>query len=838
MKKLFVFMLSMVIMCLFICNTAAKEAIVEITRYDTASLKDFSDIVNDKTIEEHGLLERRKEDEEKSLNTLAYLKEDGQNVAFVYPYDVKYTDKNGNIKDKSREIVKDGLFTTTSYKTKDNEIISYFSINNDGNVEVKTTYDDGCIISVMENRNQDNRITACKDENGNLKYSNAVDTGIHLMYEAQYNGVKEYIVIDEKKKGGNVYAFQMTFDGLFPELTESGEVLLSDSTGEILLTIPAVYAKDSSENEKYTYDNIVTLTQISKNTYAYEIIVDEEFLNSDKTVYPVYVDPSTIINNNSIEDAQVSEENPNTNYGNNIISNIGYSTSSSGKSYYTYVKFNDFPNIPHHNILSAYYQTYELSNRADNILAEVVPASAEWSETTLTWNNKPTYHNEIIAKSWVGSNSTTEEYFSEYGIYQFYISNLVRGWVQGLPNYGIVIKCSYNTGRLYFATSEHFNRIPKLVIVYVNESDYPVESDLSVPNEYNSFYIKNKRSGLYLTAHSTTASGNVYQSEFTGTANQKWNLEPVGDGYYWIKLADTNFSLDVYCGSTAPTGNTDGANIQTITLGSNDNQKWKFVRNWNGTYQILSKLGYGTRGLAVQNASNTDGANCILYTHNVNFMYNDDWTLEPVNLYYADFFSVVNNIDTTGSMKYACDIAEQMGFEDSYHWTNETAEWALELMQLTNLWYFRGHGLPSYLEFYESVLCVSYNYQNGYYVADLDDNALRNLYLFGSNSCLAGSSGETWHTGQLDLIGMVYRKGAHFAFGTTRTSYTDYNEPWAKHFMDCLLDGKSYYEAIQSADQYVINMALQSGGLAILSDALRTCSRHYAGDSSIVLYHG
>lgn len=134
-KKLFAFLLAMVIMCLFTCNTAATEAVVEMTRYDTASLKDFSDIVNDKTIEEHGLLERRKEDEEKSLNTLAYLKEDGQNVAFVYPYDVKYTDKNGNIKDKSREIVKDGLFTNTSYKTRDNDIISYFSINSDDNVE-------------------------------------------------------------------------------------------------------------------------------------------------------------------------------------------------------------------------------------------------------------------------------------------------------------------------------------------------------------------------------------------------------------------------------------------------------------------------------------------------------------------------------------------------------------------------------------------------------------------------------------------------------------------------------------------------------------------------------
>ena len=68
-------------------NTTAAEAVAELTRYDTASLNDFPELVTDKTVTEHRLLERRKEDEGNSLNTLAYKKEDGQNVAFVYPYE-------------------------------------------------------------------------------------------------------------------------------------------------------------------------------------------------------------------------------------------------------------------------------------------------------------------------------------------------------------------------------------------------------------------------------------------------------------------------------------------------------------------------------------------------------------------------------------------------------------------------------------------------------------------------------------------------------------------------------------------------------------------------------
>ena len=196
MKKLFLVALSMLLMCMMVCNPYAAEAVQEITKYDTASLRDFPDLVNDGTVEEHKLLERRHEDEKEAMNMLAYKKESGENVAFLYHFDVKYKDKNGNIKDKSKEIVRDGLFSTTSFKTKDNDILSYFSVNDDGNVEVKTVYGEYSIVSVIENRNKGNRITAERDTEDTLTYRNAVDTGIHLMYEAEYNGVKEYIILE------------------------------------------------------------------------------------------------------------------------------------------------------------------------------------------------------------------------------------------------------------------------------------------------------------------------------------------------------------------------------------------------------------------------------------------------------------------------------------------------------------------------------------------------------------------------------------------------------------------------------------------------------------------
>lgn len=846
MKKMFLVALSMLLMCMMVCTPYAAEAVQEITKYDTASLRDFPDLVNDGTIEEHKLLERRHDDEKEAMNMLAYRKESGENVAFLYHFDVKYKDKNGNIKDKSKEIVRDGLFSTTSFKTKDNDILSYFSVNDDGNVEVKTVYGEYSIVSVIENRNKGNRITAERDTEDTLTYRNAVDTGIHLMYEAEYNGVKEYIVLDANS--GNKFTFTMDFVGLTPQLAADNSVLLLNADGETVLTIPPIYVEDSAVEKNSTYDNTVKLTQISKKSYSFEITVDTGFLTNIETIFPVFIDPHITVPNNNIIDTYVSESSPVSANNSSSVNYVGYN--EDGKRYYTYIMFNNLdsllPRCSYHNILSAYYQTYETSKTSDTVLIDVLPVSATWSQY-ICWNDKPGYHNEIMVKAQVGNNDAAKEPYDygEYGLYRFYISNMVRGWAQGLPNYGIVLKTRYNTGKISLASSSNttYSSNIKLVIVYVNDSDYPVEGSLSVPSINYGFYIKNKRSGLYLSVESTTTASNVYQSDFTGSANQQWILSSIGDDYYQIRLRSSALSLEVN-NST----NTNGTDIRINSYNGSANQQWKFTRNWNGTYQILSKLSNDTKGIVIYNASNADGANCILYTHNVNFTYNDDWTLEPIRLTKALLYSFTNTdnsngiLNTVSDMEYAKEKAVAMGFTSSVNNQDSSASAALQGMANSTLWYFRGHGINSCFSFptYDSsngmwiktYLSAAGNAANGNYVANLSSNKLRNLFLMGSNCCLAGNSGDFGSTEDaLDLVGMVYRKGAHFAFATPPISHTSQNSSWCRSFMDALYSGKSYYDAMQYADEHVLIENDYS------REAMISCGRHYAGDSSIILYH-
>ena len=847
MKKILMVALSLILMGLMVCNPCAAEAVQELTMYDTASLRDFPDLVDDETVREHKLLERRHEDEQDAMNMLAYKKESGENVAFLYHYDVKYRDKNGNIKDKSKEIVRDGLLSSTSFKTKDNDILSYFSVNDDGNVEVKTVYGEYSIVSVIENRNKGNRITAVRDTEDTLTYRNAVDTGIHLMYEAEYNGVKEYIVLDANS--GNKFTFTMDFTGLIPKLADDNSILLLNADGETVLTIPPIYVEDSAAEKHSTYENTVKLTLGKGNRYTLEITVDEDFLNDEGTVYPVYVDPYIVPDKNNIDDAYVREGMPNKNYSTNTTNQVGQ-TLFNNRSY-TYIKFNNLAFVSsYQNILSAYYQTYETSGTNDSVLVDVLPASASWSDTTITWNNQPYYHEEIITKAIAGGESRANVYADEYdiadygeiGIVRFFISNLVRGWAQGLPNYGIVLRSSYDTGMVKFASSENTNNQyashVKLVIIYLNDSDYPVEGTLSVPTQNTFFYIKNKRSGQYLTAANISTASDVYQSAYTGDQNQQWTITSAGNDYYYIKLNNTNLVLDVYSGSNTPSGNTNGSNIQVHGLNNGANQRWKLTRNWNGTYQILSAISNNTKGVAVYNASNATGQTCILYSHNVNFVYNDDWTLEPGNLGNTNFFSFTaenyNNYMTDFPMDHAASVAQQMGASSSTNHVNISAYTAYNLLSSSSLWYFAGHGGDSSLCFKNSSGSYSYittvNANNSISINQLQSNSLRNLYLLATNSCSTGNSDQS--TG-LDLCGLSYRKGAHFSFGSPCYTTLYQNNLWTTRFMNGLYSGKSIYDAMQYADDGVIDFYEDD----YLFEAMRSCTRHYAGDSSIILYH-
>jgi len=72
-------------------------------------------------------------------------------------------------------------------------------------------------------------------------------------------------------------------------------------------------------------------------------------------------------------------------------------------------------------------------------------------------------------------------------------------------------------------------------------------------------------------ANGSTANGaGVVQWDYWGGDNQKWSLEPVGDGYYKLVAKHSGKVLDVAGISSA-----NGAKLHQWDYVGGDNQKWK-----------------------------------------------------------------------------------------------------------------------------------------------------------------------------------------------------------------------------------------------------------------------
>ena len=123
-------------------------------------------------------------------------------------------------------------------------------------------------------------------------------------YQATFEGVKENIVL-ETNTGADKFTFNIDAGNL-EALEENGAIYFIDPlTGETKAEIAPVYTYDSKLDENgNAAPNSSTEGgyEIYKNedgTYKVVLNADTEFLNDENTVYPVYIDPTVTIEDNT-----------------------------------------------------------------------------------------------------------------------------------------------------------------------------------------------------------------------------------------------------------------------------------------------------------------------------------------------------------------------------------------------------------------------------------------------------------------------------------------------------------------------------------------------------------
>lgn len=102
--------------------------------------------------------------------------------------------------------------------------------------------------------------------------------------------------------------------------------------------------------------------------------------------------------------------------------------------------------------------------------------------------------------------------------------------------------------------------------------------------------------------------GNVEIYPYHGTANEKWKITSVGNGYYVIIDTNSGKALDVSGGGTA-----SQTNVQIWESNNTQAQKWRFISAGNGYYYIVNA---GGCYLDVQNGTVQNGNNVWVYTKN------------------------------------------------------------------------------------------------------------------------------------------------------------------------------------------------------------------------------
>lgn len=144
-----------------------------------------------------------------------------------------------------------------------------------------------------------------------------------------------------------------------------------------------------------------------------------------------------------------------------------------------------------------------------------------------------------------------------------------------------------------------------------------VEDTGCVMDTTKTYQFRNANSNLYLEVANGKAEdgSNVQQwGADQPAAHNSWKLKEFGGGYYYIlsALAD---GKTYYLNSV---GETDGSNIEIHTNNKSSSHLFKFVKNPDGTYTILTRTSKDQAAVEVANAEKSSGANVQQWTVNGN----------------------------------------------------------------------------------------------------------------------------------------------------------------------------------------------------------------------------
>jgi len=154
--------------------------------------------------------------------------------------------------------------------------------------------------------------------------------------------------------------------------------------------------------------------------------------------------------------------------------------------------------------------------------------------------------------------------------------------------------------------------------------------------EEGEYYIKNKKTGNYLTTSSTANNANVATSDFAGNNRQKWKVEYTKQGQYvFLPRVNQYRTLDVYNNGYSVAG----TNVAQCDYSENTNQRWKLKKTATNTYKIITagNSNYALKATTTATRGSTTVSKDTLALATLADA--DEWTFEKVDdLYQGEYY--------------------------------------------------------------------------------------------------------------------------------------------------------------------------------------------------------
>ena len=525
---------------------------------------------------------------EESLDNYVFLNQDGSKTVYYMGEAVKYRDSTGTIREKDITLtLRNGNYTTT----QNNVLLSIPTNLSNG---IRLNYE-GYQVSLQPQGGS--MLTLPRLVDNTVSYTNYFGTGMTLNYTPTLSGLKEEIILSSYT-GANSFSFLLNTGGLTLYQSKDG-YYLAENAAEPKIRLGDIIIFDAIGKPDEGTLTVSTVTPGQQ--YRLTVSADPEFLTDPETVYPVTIDPTLTVSDNTygagaIADAPIFQGLPNGNFGNFPFNRVGNAGGNYGVGR-TVVRLTGLIND------AAYRETY--SNQVSSVVFYIregsgksgtvvnlhpLTSNSTWSETGVTWNNVGAYAASAATVTLTGNRFAA-----------FDITDLARNWKQHVYNANcgfVLISTTETTGNNALCSSEYTTTDwrPYVVATYQYSSE-----TLSVGEGSTRALTPPDISSTITWASSNTAIATVNSSGVVtgvragsaditasagGAVHKTYRIEvTIPNGIYQIKNTINGLYMSVM-----DAGITDGTQLIQQGLYNTDplqlGQLWRITQVLPGYYNI------------------------------------------------------------------------------------------------------------------------------------------------------------------------------------------------------------------------------------------------------------